>query len=94
MLTGDNPITQYRPSPDLIINGTSPGHVFHDGYIVRWLGVDAAGNVSVWTAGLGTNSSAFMADQNRRLGTMIFSTIGANNANSVRYCLEGKASCR
>lgn len=97
VLTGGNPITQYRPSEDVIINGTSPGHVFHDGYVIRWISVDGTGNVRVWSAGYGTNSSPFMSFMNRSLGNLLFSTLGHTNRDTVQTCLrwgKGAAACQ
>lgn len=85
-----NPITQYRASPDLIINGTSPGHELHDGYVVRWLSVNGAGTVSVWTAGVGVNSSAGMRMFNQYGGYALFRGIGLQNALTVRRILNEK----
>ncbi len=82
-----NPITQYRPSLDMIINGTSKGHMFHDGYVVRWLATDQAGNVTIWTAGAGTNSSPAMAALNTYLGKKLFVSIGTDNADLVKKCI-------
>jgi RHS repeat-associated protein len=84
----DNVITQYRPNSDMIINGTSPSHMLHDGYVVRWLAVNAAGNVQIWTAGIGTNSGRFMSYLNQSLGSQLFYTIGHDNAQQVRYCMK------
>lgn len=83
-----NPITQYRASPDLIINGTSPGHELHDGYVVRWLSVNSAGTVSVWTAGVGVNSSAGMRMFNQYGGDALFRGIGLQNALTTRRILN------
>jgi hypothetical protein len=83
-----NPITQYRASPDLIINGTSPGHELHDGYVVRWLSINAAGTVSVWTAGVGVNSSVGMRTFNQYGGEALFRGIGVQNAVTVRNILK------
>ena len=88
-LTGGNPITQYRVSADMIINGTSQGHTFHDGAVVRWLSVNAAGNVSIWTAGYGTNTSELKAFVNSRVGAGLFNNLGIDNARGVRSCLKG-----
>ena len=82
-----NPITQYRASEDLIINGTSPGHELHDGYVVRWLSVSNAGNVSVWTACVGVNSSGAMQMFNQYGGAALFRGIGMQNAITVRRML-------
>ena len=84
-----NPITQYRASPDLIINGTSPGHELHDGYVVRWLTVNDAGTVSVWTAGVGVNSSAGMRMFNQYGGEALFRGIGLQYALTVSRILNG-----
>jgi hypothetical protein len=62
--------------------------MLHDGYVVRWLAVNAAGNVQIWTAGVGTNSSAFMSGMNPRLGRGLFNTIGHDNAQEVKFCLK------
>lgn len=55
ILNGGNPITQFRPNEDLLINGTDANHIFNDGYVVRWIAIDSLGNVNIWTAGYGTN---------------------------------------
>jgi hypothetical protein len=79
-----NPITQYRPNPDMLINGTSPDHALHDGYIVRWLSVDAAGDVRIWTAGIGVNTSYPASVLNQYGGAAIFRLIGVENSVNVR----------
>lgn len=84
-----NPITQYRASPDLIINGTSPGHELHDGYVVRWLSVNAAGTVNVWTMGIGVNSNAGMRMFNQYGGEVLFRGVGVQNSLTVKRLLSG-----
>ena len=83
-LSGGNPVTQYAVSSDMIINGTSPGHVFHDGYVVRWLSVNAAGDVSVWTYGRGNNSGLFTQIGNQVGGSLIFLNKGMENRRAVQ----------
>jgi RHS repeat-associated protein len=83
-----NAITQYMPSENLIINGTSPGHRYHDGYIVRWIGVDPNGGVRIWTYGIGTNSSGYMALENQFGGWLLFEFIGVQNAINIRRSLN------
>ena len=83
-VSSSNPITQYRPNADLIINGTSPGHVLHDGYVVRWLDVNAAGNVRIWTYGLGVNTGYGTAIFNDVSGSVIFRNKGAENVSNIR----------
>lgn len=56
-LTGNNGITQYAPSENMVVNGTNDGHLFNDGYVVRTINVDASGNVSIVTQGEGVNNS-------------------------------------
>jgi RHS repeat-associated protein len=84
MLPGGNPISQYRPSPDVIINGTSLDHVLHDGYVVRWIGVADNGDVSIWTYGRGVNQSSFLKYFNQYGGEFLFRNQGAANATAVR----------
>lgn len=79
-LSGGNPITQYAVNPDMVINGTSPGHVFHDGYVVRWLMVNDAGIAQIWTYGRGTNTSGATAFVNKWGGIGIFKWIGLRNS--------------
>ncbi len=86
-LRGGNPITQYRPNDDIIINGTSDGHRYHDGYVVRWSSVDAAGDVRIWTYGIGVNTGSYMARENAVTGQMLFRAIGVKNALNVRNAL-------
>ena len=62
-----NPITQFRPNEDLLINGTSRNHMFYDGYVVSWIATDSIGNVSIWSAGYGTNTSTMNAVMNKTL---------------------------
>lgn len=64
-LSGGNPITQYAVNPDMVINGTSPGHVFHDGYVVRWLAVNEDGVAQIWTYGRGVNTDGAAAFGNK-----------------------------
>jgi filamentous hemagglutinin len=56
-LTGNNGITQYAPSTNMVVNGTNDGHLFNDGYVVRTINVDASGNVSIMTQGEGVNNA-------------------------------------
>jgi hypothetical protein len=86
-LRGNNPITQYRQSPDMLVNGTSPSHSLHDGYVVRWLSVDAAGDVRIWTAGIGVNSNYARSVVNQYGGAALFRAKGAENALNVRLKL-------
>jgi len=83
-VSSSNPITQYRPNADIIINGTSPGHVLHDGYVIRWLDVDAAGNVRIWTYGLGVNTGYGTAIFNVVGGSVIFRNKGAENVSNIQ----------
>jgi RHS repeat-associated protein len=94
-ITSANPVTQYRPNPDMIINGTSDGHIFNDGYVVRWLSVDAAGDVRIWTAGLGINTATpfkwlneIIGDVNQVAGKQLFVNIGKENVQNVRAALQ------
>jgi hypothetical protein len=79
-LSGGNPITQYAASPDMVINGTSPGHVFHDGYVVRWLSVNDAGIAQIWTYGRGVNTNFLTTVGNQYGGVAIFKWIGLRNS--------------
>jgi RHS repeat-associated protein len=56
-LLGGNPVTQYMPNADIIINGTDPSHWLSDGYSVRWIGVSEQGVVQIWTFGIGNNTN-------------------------------------
>lgn len=87
-LTSKNPITQYRVNEDMLINGTSPGHVLHDGYVVRWVSVDPVGNVSIWTAGYGTNTHFVTRWANQFGGPTLFSGIGSRNKLKVQCQLK------
>ena len=40
-LTGGNKITQYAMTTNIVINGTSPEHIFDDGYVMRSLMIDS-----------------------------------------------------
>jgi RHS repeat-associated protein len=79
-LSGGNPITQYAPSQDMVINGTSPRHIFDDGYVVRWLAVDDAGIAQIWTYGRGVNTSVWTTVGNQYGGEAIFRYIGIRNS--------------
>jgi hypothetical protein len=83
-----NPITQYRASQNMIINGTSVGHELHDGYVVRWIATDSAGDVRIWTYGRGVNASANYRRFNYYGGKAIFHGIGVLNAVSVKSVLD------
>lgn len=83
-LSGGNPITQYRPNVDMVINGTSDGHRYHDGYVVRWTSVNAAGDVRIWTYGIGVNTSTQRAVENQVASRLLFEKIGIENAINVR----------
>lgn len=86
-LTGDNLVTQYRINDRTIINGTLDGHRYHDGYVVRWLNVNSAGDVSIFTYGLGTNSSRYLAIENQAAGNY-FRFLGNQNKNNVQRALN------
>jgi hypothetical protein len=88
LIGSNNVVTQYMPNENMIINGTSMGHRYHDGYIVRWIGVDSAGGVRIWTYGIGTNSSTYMALENQFGGRLLFEAIGVRNALNVRRALN------
>lgn len=79
-LSGGNPITQYAPNGDMVINGTSPGHVFDDGYVVRWLSVNDAGIAQIWTYGRGVNTGFPTSVANQYGGSAIFKLIGLRNS--------------
>jgi hypothetical protein len=83
-----NKITQYRYSDSLLVNGTSPGHVFHDGYVVRWIEIDSLGDVRIWSAGYGTNYSRVHAWINENRGNALFRDIGVQNAAEVQRRLS------
>jgi hypothetical protein len=72
----------------MIINGTSEGHRYHDGMVVRWLGVDQAGAVRIWTYGIGINSSTYVGVENQLLGRALFEKIGIENALNVRRAVK------
>jgi filamentous hemagglutinin len=90
-LNGNNPITQYRPNENMIINGTSRGHVFDDGFVVRWVAVDSIGNASIWTAGLGTNTNILYKWTNYFLGPSLFNDIGLQNKINVQCKLKSRS---
>jgi hypothetical protein len=79
-----NTVTQYMPNPDMIINGTSPGHILQDGYVVRWLSVNKAGDVTVYTYGRGNNTSSVNQVLNSVGGPLLFHSIGLSNRIEVR----------
>lgn len=79
-----NPITQYRVNGGMLINGTSPGHVFNDGYVVRWVAIDSLGDVAIWSAGYGTNTGIGTRWANQIGGPMLFSKIGFQNKIHVQ----------
>jgi hypothetical protein len=86
-----NPITQYRPNADILINGTSDGHIFHDGYVIRWIAVDSLNNVRIWTSGAGINTATSVDLINRALGQVnytlgkkLFENKGKENVKNVR----------
>jgi hypothetical protein len=64
----------------MVINGTSPGHVFHDGYVVRWLSVNDAGIAQIWTYGRGVNTNFLTTVGNQYGGVAIFKWIGLRNS--------------
>jgi hypothetical protein len=86
-LVRGNQITQYMPNENVIINGTSLGHRYHDGYIVRWIGVSPDGGVRIWTYGIGTNTSHYFALENQYGGRALFEAIGVRNSINVRRSL-------
>ncbi len=87
--TDSNPITQYRVNPDVIINGTGAGHELHDGYVVRWLSVNGAGDVSVSTVGIGVNRSGSARMFNQYGGDLVFRGVGMQNSLTVKRILGG-----
>jgi filamentous hemagglutinin len=96
MLTGDNYITQFLSADGMtVINGTEPGHMFDDGYIVRYINIDGNGNVTIATSGEGVNQAWFgglvganqVANTNATMGAPLFQAIGVANAAMVRSTL-------
>ena len=93
-LTGGNNVTQYAFNPNLIVNGTSDGHLFEDGYVMRSIQVDSLGNVRILTYGEGVNIEKFglpasdVAALNIRLGIALFQNIGVQNQLNVRNALS------
>jgi RHS repeat-associated protein len=87
-VTSANPITQYRVNDNMLINGTSPSHIFNDGYVVRWVAVDSIGNVAIWSAGYGTNSGSITRWANQIGGPMLFNDIGVQNKVKVQCNLK------
>jgi len=87
-LSRGNPITQYRPNANMIINGTSEGHMFHDGYVVRWVGVDSLGNAAIYTFGYGTNLSVARRWTNQIIGPTLFTDIGIRNKVNAQCQLK------
>ncbi|WP_418117013.1 hemagglutinin repeat-containing protein [Variovorax sp. 350MFTsu5.1] len=95
VLTGGNKISQWLlSSGTVIINGTNDGHAFDDGYIMRYLDVDAKGNVKIITVGAGVNKnwgevpSKMVSQINATAGTFLFSTIGVSNRANVQQQLH------
>jgi hypothetical protein len=83
---GTNDITQYRVSADTIINGTSAGHRYEDGMVVRWRAVDNVGDVRIWTYGIGTNRTEYLKTENKYLGELLF--IGVGDVNKVNVQIQ------
>ncbi|HYD79579.1 MAG TPA: RHS repeat-associated core domain-containing protein [Paucimonas sp.] len=90
-LSGGNKITQYAITANAVINGTSPGHLFEDGYVIRALMIDSNNNVFIRTYGEGVNlpkwpaSAGFMGWLNTTMGGGLFKNIGINNQINVRF---------
>lgn len=90
-LSGGNQITQYAPSENMVINGTSLNHVFHDGYVVRWLSVNDSGIAQIWTYGRGVNTGFWTTVGNQYGGVSIFRWIGLKNAlDANKQIKDGK----
>lgn len=87
-LTGGNSITQYRPSADILINGTSGDHMLRDGYVVRWIAADAAGDVRIWTFGVGENTNWATRWFNQNPGAWIFKFKQDQNVENVQRKLK------
>jgi len=87
-LTGGNSITQYAPNRDMVINGTSPGHLLHDGYVVRWLSVNNAGIAQIWTYGRGVNTNFLTTFGNQYGGEAIFKYIGIRNSAEANKAIR------
>jgi hypothetical protein len=97
-LTGNNPITQYAMTRDIVINGTSIGHLFDDGYVLRTRMINENGDVFIRTIGEGVNFNYGVATAremgwlNQRLGTKMFERIGIENHLNVRESLHRAAA--
>lgn len=89
--TETNPITQYAPNKDIVINGTSPGHFLHDGYVVRWLSVDDAGTVQIWVYGRGVNTNFLTDAANTYGGAALFEAIDLQNSGVADMKIKGYA---
>ena len=87
-LSGANPVTQFRPNENMIINGTTDGHRYHDGMVMRWIGNDPNGDVRIWTYGIGINNSPYKAKENQVGGRLLFEKIGIENRFDVQKSLK------
>jgi len=99
-LTGGNQITQYAMTTNIVINGTSPGHMFYDGYVMRSLMIDSNNNVLIRTFGEGVNlprgpaSAGFMGWLNKPMDAPLFMNIGVNNQINVRFRMNEMVGMR
>jgi hypothetical protein len=97
-LTGNNRITQYAMTRDIVINGTSLGHLFDDGYVLRTRMINENGDVFIRTIGEGVNFNYGVATAremgwlNQRLGAKMFERIGIENHLNVRESLHRAAA--
>jgi len=99
-LTGGNKITQYAMTTNIVINGTSPGHLFEDGYVMRSLMIDSNNNVFIRTFGEGVNvpqgfaSAGLMGWLNKTMGIPLFERVGLNNQINVRFRMNEMAGMK
>jgi RHS repeat-associated protein len=85
ILWGGNPVSQYMPNENMIINGSDPSHWLADGYVVRWIGV-TNGIVQIWTYGIGVNKDwgAYIGNYAAAANFGIFDKAAANGYKKNR----------